>query len=91
MNIHQRARRVSIGIQMIEEVLYDVLLEASEKGEGPLNRPKIQQRAGFTSQHRHSFNSTIKNILDGMERRGEVVNLKSNQGPDQWSVPENAG
>ena len=47
MNTYERRRRWSIGMSYIEEVVADVLREASDKELGVLDRTQIYEMAGF--------------------------------------------
>ena len=45
MNRYQRRRKVTLAICLLEEVIADVLQEAANAGEGPMNRIEIQAKA----------------------------------------------
>ena len=84
MNIHERRRKMTIGISYIEEVVADVLREARDNSEGSLNRQEVRHRAKFPSGT--SDGEACQYILSIMENRGEVVNYGAGPGPDSWSL-----
>ena len=75
MNIHDRRRKMIIGVAFIEEVVSDVLREARK----PLNETEIEKGTGLSDFY-------CRQILERMRGNGEVVNDRPDFGPNAWRL-----
>ena len=82
MNVHQRRRKLMEAINIIEELIADVLEEASD-----LNRPQILERVGWPRHLEGNDRAweAIGHFLLVMEDNGEIVNNNPGHGQDRWS------
>ena len=86
MDAYERRRRMAIGLGFIEEVVYDVLIEAEEDGEGVLTREEIRIRAEFPDAQ---FGwEGCRYILGIMAEKDEVVNDSPGPGRDAWRLAD---
>ncbi len=86
MDANERRRRMAIGLGSIEEVVYDVLVEARGNGEYSLTREQVLSRAGFPSHEYRAEGCAY--ILSIMENKGEVTNDRPDAGPDSWRLAD---
>ena len=70
MSIHDRKRKIAIGIAFIEEAIADVLREAQEAGIGRMSNRQIRERVGLPEEERNR--ELLNIVLAGMVDRGEV-------------------
>ena len=75
MSIHDRRRKITVGISFVEEALADILQEAGRS----LNESEVEDRTGVPRFYCGSF-------LERMERNGEVVNDRPGPGPNAWRL-----
>ena len=83
MNIHDRRRKLTIGISFIEEVIADVLREHS--GDAPFSTKRVCDLVGFNEAGEYWL---CYAALAHMKHKGEVSDKQTTKQAHKWVLAD---